>query len=95
MVCSKTWRQISKICYPSNCNVHKSMACCDERCVRSSTCSQVQFVGGWKAFAAFNGLLENDLLIFSLTAISEFEVYVLRSTESPAGFTGGHTNLSG
>ena len=54
--------------------------------VRSPNSTRVQFSGGWRAFADFNGLLEDDLLIFSLTAMSEFKVYVFRSFGSPRGF---------
>ncbi|KAG0568220.1 hypothetical protein KC19_6G003600 [Ceratodon purpureus] len=38
---------------------------------------QVMFYGGgWKDFAAFNGLVEGDRLTFTLTAMSEFEVSI-------------------
>ncbi|KAG0626930.1 hypothetical protein M758_2G162200 [Ceratodon purpureus] len=51
--------------------------------VKLSSAPQFCFRGGWRAFAEFNGLLEGDSLIFSLTAVSEFEVYVFSSTGSP------------
>lgn len=41
---------------------------------------QVKFAGGWRAFVRFNDLSETDSLIFHLKAISEFEVYVFRTT---------------
>lgn len=34
--------------------------------------------GGWKHFATVNGLSKGDTLIFSLKAVSEFEVYLFR-----------------
>lgn len=38
---------------------------------------QVMFYGGgWKDFAAFNGLVEGDRLTFTLKAMSEFEVSI-------------------
>lgn len=40
--------------------------------------TQVRFAGGWRAFALFNNLSNGDSLIFALTAVSEFEVYVFR-----------------
>ena len=43
----------------------------------------VKFDGGWKAFVAFHGLLVGDLLVFSLMAMSEFEVYIFSSARSP------------
>jgi hypothetical protein len=55
-------------------------------CVRPPNSTQVHLSGGWRAFADFNGLLVDDLLIFSLTAMSEFKVYVFRSSGSPRGF---------
>ncbi|KAG0588057.1 hypothetical protein KC19_2G212300 [Ceratodon purpureus] len=51
--------------------------------VKLTTPPQLKFRGGWRAFAEFNGLLEGDSLIFLLTAVSEFEVYVFSSTGSP------------
>uniref|UniRef100_A0A7I4CZY7 TF-B3 domain-containing protein n=1 Tax=Physcomitrium patens TaxID=3218 RepID=A0A7I4CZY7_PHYPA len=37
---------------------------------------EVTFSSGWRAFVAFNGLEEGDHLIFSLTAVSQFQVYI-------------------
>ncbi|KAG0626931.1 hypothetical protein M758_2G162300 [Ceratodon purpureus] len=51
--------------------------------VKLTTAPHIKFRGGWRAFADFHGLLEGDSLIFSLTAVSEFEVYVFSSTGSP------------
>ncbi|KAG0588108.1 hypothetical protein KC19_2G216400 [Ceratodon purpureus] len=51
--------------------------------VKLTVASPFSFRGGWRAFAEFNGLLEGDSLIFKLTAVSEFEVYVFCSTGSP------------
>ncbi|KAG0588314.1 hypothetical protein KC19_2G233600 [Ceratodon purpureus] len=51
--------------------------------VKLSSAPQFCFRGGWRAFAEFNGLLEGDSLIFSLIAVSEFEVYVFSSSGSP------------
>ncbi|KAG0627250.1 hypothetical protein M758_2G186100 [Ceratodon purpureus] len=51
--------------------------------VKLTTPPQLKFRGGWRAFADFYGLLEGDSLIFSLTAVSEFEVYVFSSSGSP------------
>lgn len=48
--------------------------------------TQVRFAGGWKEFATFNGLAEGDFLIFSMTAVSEFEVYVFESNHSTKPF---------
>lgn len=43
----------------------------------------MRFSAGWKAFVTSNGLVEGDYLVFALTAMSEFEVYVFRSAEKP------------
>ena len=50
---------------------------------KSPTVRQVKFAGGWKPFATFHGLMVGDSLIFSLTAISEFDVYIFRGTGNP------------
>ena len=50
---------------------------------KSLICARVRFSGGWKGFATSNGLLEGDLLVFSLTAMSEFEVYIFPGTRNP------------
>lgn len=37
---------------------------------------EVAFSGGWKGFALFNDLIKGDQLSFSLTSMSEFQVYM-------------------
>lgn len=55
---------------------------------RPAKSTSVRFSAGWKAFATFHGLLEGDSLVFSLTATSEFEVYLFRgmAARSPKQF---------
>jgi hypothetical protein len=50
---------------------------------KSPTVRQVKFAGGWKPFATFHSLMVGDSLIFSLTAISEFEVYMFPGNGNP------------
>lgn len=50
---------------------------------RSPTSARVKLSEGWKAFAGFNNLLEGDSLVFSLTAMSEFKVYIFPGTRKP------------
>jgi len=45
--------------------------------------TQVKLAGGWQAFATSNGLVEGDVLVFVLTAMSEFKVYLFRGIEGP------------
>lgn len=40
---------------------------------------QVMFCQGWCAFASFNCLVEGDHVTFTLTAMSEFEVFISRN----------------
>ena len=49
-------------------------------CKRPSKAPEIKFGSGWREFAASNGLLEGDDLLFSLRAMSEFDVYVFRET---------------
>ena len=50
---------------------------------KSPSVRQVKFAGGWKSFATFHSLVVGDSLIFSLTAISEFEVHIFPGNGNP------------
>ncbi|KAG0612122.1 hypothetical protein M758_6G003500 [Ceratodon purpureus] len=49
----------------------------------SSRSPEVKLCTGWRDFAVFHELILGDDLLFSLRAISEFDVYIFRETSNP------------
>jgi hypothetical protein len=50
---------------------------------KTATLPDIKLRGGWNEFATFHGLVENDRLVFSLKAMSKFEVYIFHRTGEP------------
>lgn len=50
-------------------------------CKRPHRSPEVKLSGGWREFTVFNGLLQGDDLLFCLSELSAFDVYVFRETE--------------
>ena len=52
-------------------------------CHRQRVIPHIVFCGGWKAFAVSSNLAEGDQLVFELSAVAQFNVYIFNADGTP------------